>query len=69
MRLKETLVRLRDLSAHDKHDIQKLAKELEMKKSEVAELERTKEKLSSKIDDLESVVADLQVICLEFFVF
>ncbi|XP_054732491.1 dynactin subunit 1 [Anastrepha obliqua] len=60
LRLKETLVRLRDLSAHDKHDIQKLTKELEMKKSEVAELERTKEKLSSKIDELEATVADLQ---------
>lgn len=60
-RLKETLVRLRDLSAHDKHDIQKLTKELEMKKSEVAELERTKEKLSGKIDELEATVADLQV--------
>lgn len=60
-RLKETLVRLRDLSAHDKHDIQKLVKELEMKRSEVAELERTKEKLSTKIDELEANVADLQV--------
>ncbi|XP_055856835.1 dynactin subunit 1 [Episyrphus balteatus] len=59
-RLKETLVRLRDLSAHDKHDIQKLAKELEMKKSEVTELERTKEKLSVKLDELEATVADLQ---------
>ncbi|XP_013107248.1 dynactin subunit 1 [Stomoxys calcitrans] len=60
LRMKETLVRLRDLSAHDKHDIQKLTKELEMKKSEVAELERTKEKLSAKIDELEATVADLQ---------
>ncbi|XP_068149725.1 dynactin subunit 1 [Drosophila tropicalis] len=60
IRLKETLVRLRDLSAHDKHDIQKLSKELDMKRSEVAELERTKEKLSTKIDELEATVADLQ---------
>ncbi|XP_065358824.1 dynactin subunit 1 [Calliphora vicina] len=60
IRLKETLVRLRDLSAHDKHDIQKLTKELETKKSEVAELERTKEKLSSKVEELEAIVADLQ---------
>ncbi|XP_030372447.1 dynactin subunit 1 [Scaptodrosophila lebanonensis] len=60
IRLKDTLVRLRDLSAHDKHDIQKLTKELETKRSEVAELERTKEKLSSKIDELEATVADLQ---------
>ncbi|KAH8256243.1 hypothetical protein KR026_011565 [Drosophila bipectinata] len=60
IRLKDTLVRLRDLSAHDKHDIQKLSKELEMKRSEVTELERTKEKLSAKIDELEATVADLQ---------
>lgn len=59
-RLRETLVRLRDLSAHEKHEIQKLEKELETKKSEVAELQRTKEKLSSKIDELEAQVSDLQ---------
>ncbi|EDS39730.1 150 kDa dynein-associated polypeptide [Culex quinquefasciatus] len=60
VRLRETLVRLRDLSAHEKHEIQKLEKELETKKSEVAELQRTKEKLSSKIDDLEGTLGDLQ---------
>lgn len=49
VRLRETLVRLRDLSAHEKHEIQKLTKELDTKKSEVAELQRTKEKLSSKV--------------------
>lgn len=59
-RLKETLLRLRDLSAHDKHDIQKMSKELETKKSEVLELERTKEKFSTKIDELEATIADLQ---------
>ncbi|XP_055549928.1 dynactin subunit 1 isoform X2 [Wyeomyia smithii] len=59
-RLRETLVRLRDLSAHEKHEIQKLEKELETKKSEVTELQRTKEKLSSKIDDLEAQLSDLQ---------
>ncbi|XP_058824294.1 dynactin subunit 1 isoform X2 [Topomyia yanbarensis] len=60
VRLRETLVRLRDLSAHEKHEIQKLEKELETKKSEVAELQRTKEKLSGKIDELEAQVSDLQ---------
>uniref|UniRef100_A0A2M4A815 Dynactin subunit 1 n=1 Tax=Anopheles triannulatus TaxID=58253 RepID=A0A2M4A815_9DIPT len=60
VRLRETLVRLRDLSAHEKHEIQKLEKELETKKSEVAELQRTKEKLSSKIDELEAQLGDLQ---------
>lgn len=60
LRLKETLLRLRDLSAHDKHDIQKMSKELETKKSEVLELERTKEKFSTKIDELEATIVDLQ---------
>ncbi|XP_058118563.1 dynactin subunit 1 [Anopheles ziemanni] len=59
-RLRETLVRLRDLSAHEKHEIQKLEKELDTKKSEVAELQRTKEKFSAKIDELEAQLSDLQ---------
>lgn len=59
-RLRETLVRMRDLSAHEKHEIQKLQKELEMKKSEVLELQRTKEKLSGRVDELEATIADLQ---------
>ncbi|XP_041766748.1 dynactin subunit 1 isoform X2 [Anopheles merus] len=59
-RLRETLVRLRDLSAHEKHEIQKLEKELETKKSEVTELQRTKEKFSAKIDELEAQLGDLQ---------
>lgn len=59
-RLRETLVRMRDLSAHEKHEIQKLQKELEMKKSEVLELQRTKEKLSGRVDELEAQIVDLQ---------
>lgn len=58
-RLRETLVRLRDLSAHDKHEIQKISKELETKTSEVIELQQTKEKLSIKIDELETQLIDL----------
>lgn len=49
VRLRETLVRLRDLSAHEKHEIQKMSKELETSKSEGLELHRTKEKLSAKV--------------------
>lgn len=59
-RLRETLVRLRDLSAHEKHEIQKIQKELELKKSEVQELQRTKEKLSGRVDELEAQIVDLQ---------
>lgn len=58
-RLRETLVRLRDLSAQEKHEIQKMSKELETKNSEVNELHRTKEKLSAKIDELEAQLIDL----------
>lgn len=54
-RLRDTLVRLRDLSAHEKHEIQKISKELETTKSEVAELHRTKEKLSAKVSAALSV--------------
>ncbi|GBP36249.1 Dynactin subunit 1 [Eumeta japonica] len=59
-RLRETLVRLRDLSAHDKHMMQKIQKDLEQSKSEIAELSRTKEKLSQRVDELEGQVADLR---------
>lgn len=58
-RLRETLVRLRDFSAHDKHEIQKISKELETKTSESNELQQTKEKLSIKIDELESQLIEL----------
>jgi dynactin 1 len=59
-RLRETLVRMRDLSAHEKHELQKMQKELELKKSEVQELQRTKEKLSSRVDELEAQIVELQ---------
>lgn len=59
-RLRETLVRMRDLSAHDKHEHQKLLKELDQKKSEITELGRTKEKLSCRVEQMEQQIADLQ---------
>ncbi|XP_034231656.1 dynactin subunit 1 isoform X2 [Thrips palmi] len=59
-RLHETIVRFRDLSAHDKHEFQKLQKDLDQRKSENAELSRTKEKLSSRVEELEGQIADLQ---------
>lgn len=59
-RLRETLIRLRDLSAHDKHEYQKLLKDIDQKKSEIAELGKTKEKLSSRVEAMEQQIADLQ---------
>lgn len=51
---------MRDLSAHEKHEYQKLQKDLEQKKSEILELSRTKEKLSARVEEMEHQIADLQ---------
>ncbi|XP_047518456.1 dynactin subunit 1 isoform X2 [Pieris napi] len=59
-RLRETLVCLRDLIAHDKHAMQKVHKDIDQYKSEIAELSRTKEKLSSRVEELEAQVGDLR---------
>ncbi|XP_065349335.1 dynactin subunit 1 isoform X2 [Cloeon dipterum] len=59
-KLKETLVRLRDLSAHEKHEFSKMQKELEMRRSEIQELSRTKEKLSARVEEMEQQVSELQ---------
>lgn len=48
------------MSAHDKHEFQKLQKDLDQRKSENAELSRTKEKLSARVEELEGQIADLQ---------
>ncbi|XP_045530157.1 dynactin subunit 1 isoform X5 [Pieris brassicae] len=59
-RLRETLVCLRDLIAHDKHAMQRVHKDIDQYKSEIAELSRTKEKLSSRVEELEAQVGDLR---------
>ncbi|KAJ8920221.1 hypothetical protein NQ315_011882 [Exocentrus adspersus] len=59
-RLRETLVRLRDLSAHEKHEYQKLLKDIDQKKSEITELGKTKEKLSARVEAMEQQISDLQ---------
>ncbi|XP_034942305.1 dynactin subunit 1-like isoform X2 [Chelonus insularis] len=60
IRLRETLVKMRDLSAHEKHEYQKLQKDLDQKKSEILELRRTKEKLSARVEEMGHQIADLQ---------
>lgn len=69
VRLRDTLVRMRDLSAHEKHEIQKIVKELETSKSEAQELHRTKEKLSAKVCVLHSGTSLLMSVhlCNNFF--
>lgn len=50
---------MRDLSAHEKHEIQKLQKDLEEKKQENGELRKTTEKQQSKVTELEGLIAEL----------
>lgn len=66
--MRETLVRMRDLSAHEKHEFQKLQKDLDQKKSEILELGRTKEKLSVRVEEMEHQIADLQEQVGGFFI-
>ncbi|XP_055856881.1 dynactin subunit 1-like [Episyrphus balteatus] len=58
-RLKETVIRLRDVIAQDKQELQKVNKELETKASEITELQKTKVKLSMRIDAMEFQIMDL----------
>ncbi|KAK8406587.1 hypothetical protein O3P69_007298 [Scylla paramamosain] len=59
-RLRETLVKMRDLSAHDKHELQRVQKDLETKKGELADMARAKDKLAAQVGQLEQTISDLQ---------
>ena len=59
-KLRETLVSMRDLSAHEKHEFSKTAKELEEKVSELATKAKENEKLSKQVDEMEQNISDLQ---------
>uniref|UniRef100_T1J0Z5 Dynactin subunit 1 n=1 Tax=Strigamia maritima TaxID=126957 RepID=T1J0Z5_STRMM len=59
-RLREALVKLRDLSAHDKQEQHRFQRECDQQKSELTELNRTKEKLSAQIETYEKQIVDLQ---------
>lgn len=51
---------MRDLSAHDKHELQRIQKDVETKKTELAEMSRGKEKLAAQVGQLEQTISDLQ---------
>jgi len=59
-KLRETLVSMRDLSAHEKHEITKLTKDLEEKVAELAVKTKDLEKLSRQVEDMEQTISDLQ---------
>lgn len=58
-KLKETLVKLRDVYAQEKHEKQNLEKEYEEKKSDVDQLMKMSDKLKAKVEEMEEQIADL----------
>lgn len=54
------LLRLRDATAHDKHQHQKFLKDLENMKAELKESNRLKDSFELQVLELEEQVADLQ---------
>ena len=59
-KLRETLVSMRDLSAHEKHTLANVAKDLEEKVAELAVKTKDNEKLTKQVDELEMTIGDLQ---------
>lgn len=50
---------MRDLSAHEKHETQKLQKDLEEKKQENTDLRKSTEKQRARIEELEGLISEL----------
>ncbi len=59
-KLRETLVGLRDLLAHEKNQNMKMVKDLEEKTKAVTDLSDSQEKLQTQKDELDHTIADLQ---------
>ena len=59
-KLRDTLVSMRDLSAHEKHQLSKITKDLEEKVTELGSRTKENEKLAAQVDELEATISDLQ---------
>ena len=59
-KLRETLVRMRDLLAHEKNENLKMSKDLEEKSKLTEELSTTNGKIKTQNDELEGTISDLQ---------
>jgi len=59
-RMKETLVKMRDLAAHEKLQQQRLMKELEDKISEINDIKKSKQVQTVQLEGQQSVIAELQ---------
>ena len=51
---------MRDLSAHEKHQLFKLTKDLEEKVTELGGKTKENEKLGKQVEELETTISDLQ---------
>ena len=59
-KLRETLVRMRDLSAHEKSESMKFQKEVEELRAQSTELSKSNEKFKTENDTLEAQINELQ---------
>lgn len=59
-RLKEAVVKLRDLSAHERREYQRASKELEALKTQVAELSKKNDKLTVEVQQYEQQLTELK---------
>ena len=59
-KLRETLVRMRDLMAHEKNVGKKMAKDLEEKSAENADLTKHNSKLTAQNEEYEGTISELQ---------
>lgn len=61
--------RLRDLSAHEKHQTQNLQREIEEKTKQCNDLQKSNEKLTARVEELASQVNDLhEQVLYQFFI-
>ena len=51
---------MRDVAAHDKHELQRTQKEMETLKTSLAELGRERDRFRSRAEEMEASIADLQ---------
>ena len=59
-KMHETLIKMRDLSAHEKSEIMRLSKDLDAKTTEHNEVSSRADRIQREKDELESTIADLQ---------
>merc|ERR1719412_2396929 len=59
-KMHETLIKMRDLSAHEKSEILRLSKDLDAKTTEHNEVTSRADRIQREKDELESTIADLQ---------